>query len=101
MKDVKHPLTGEKTGQQKIVEKRNCVWYLVERSTDALEDSPAQSSGEPQRRRLAAGEACPESGFYFTPASSGSRRRFEVGDVMPAFDSTYGATIWQWDTDET
>jgi len=101
MGDVNHPLTGEKIGQQKIVEKRDCVWYLVERSTDALQDAPAPSPAEPQRRRLAAGERCPESGFYFTPASSGSRRRFEVGDIMPGFDSTYGATFWQWDKDQT
>ncbi len=101
MKDVKHPPTGEKTGQQKIVEKRDCVWYLVERDTDALQDAPAPSPAEPQRRRLAAGERCPESGFYFTPASSGSRRRFEVGDIMPGFDSTYGATFWQRDKDQT
>ena len=37
MEDVNHPLTGEKIGQQKIVEKRDCVWYLVERSTDLLQ----------------------------------------------------------------
>ena len=101
MENVMNPLTGEKIGQQKIVEKRDCLWYLVERTADRAQQPSVARSDEPQGRRLAAGETCPESGYYFTPAAPGSRRRFETGAVMPAFDSAYGATIWQWDDDQT
>ncbi|PLC03894.1 hypothetical protein CY658_17780 [Variovorax sp. RO1] len=48
------------------------------------------------------GEACPKSGWWFTPAKVGSRRYFEAGEAMPVIEgSDYGATFWQWDTDQT
>lgn len=56
--------------------------------------------GESASTRLRAlpGEPCPKSGFWSTPAQSDSRRHFDAGDVMPAFeDSSWGATIWYWD----
>ncbi|MDP9880029.1 hypothetical protein J2W25_004290 [Variovorax boronicumulans] len=47
------------------------------------------------------GEACPKSGWWFTPAKVGSRRYFEAGETMPVIEgSDYGATFWQWDTDQ-
>jgi hypothetical protein len=48
--------------------------------------------------RAVAGEPCPREGFWVTPAKTGSRRHFKVGDVMPDFKSDYGVTIWQWDS---
>ncbi|WP_181179205.1 hypothetical protein [Methylibium rhizosphaerae] len=39
----------------------------------------------------------PREGCWFTPAKAGSRRFFVVGQLMPAFTTDYGATIWQWD----
>lgn len=47
--------------------------------------------------RVEAGNPCPRSGYWFTPAKTDSRRRFEAGEVMPAVGGDYGATIWQWD----
>jgi hypothetical protein len=44
-----------------------------------------------------AGETCPRSGYWFTPASPASRRNFNAGEVMPMESSDYGSTIWQWD----
>lgn len=49
------------------------------------------------RLRCEAGQPCPKTGFWFTPARAGSRQRFEVGQVMPEVGGDYGATIWQWD----
>jgi hypothetical protein len=46
---------------------------------------------------LAAGQRCTQAGYWFTPASVTSRRKFQVGEIMPAVTSDYGATIWQWD----
>jgi hypothetical protein len=98
--DLLDPTTGEKYDQQPIFEQRNCVWYLVERVDDVSIITHAQSTATPQRYRIAAGETCPETGFYFTPARPDSRRLFQQGDVMPAFETAYGATIWQWDNNQ-
>lgn len=47
--------------------------------------------------RCLAGQPCPRSGFWFTPAAAGKRQRFAQGDVMPDLGGAYGATVWQWD----
>ena len=49
------------------------------------------------RLRCEAGEPCPREGWWFTPAKADSRRHFMQGEVMPAFTTDYGATVWQWD----
>jgi Domain of unknown function (DUF1911)/Domain of unknown function (DUF1910) len=49
------------------------------------------------RLRALAGQPCPRSGYYFTPAKSNSRRHFQQGDMMPSLGGDYGVTIWQWD----
>lgn len=50
--------------------------------------------------RCEAGHACPESGYWLTPAQVDSRRRFALGETMPAFGGDYGTTIWQWDANQ-
>jgi hypothetical protein len=52
------------------------------------------------RKSIHALDACPEPGFWFTPAQAGSRRYFKSGDVMPEVGGDYGATIWQWDQNQ-
>jgi hypothetical protein len=54
-----------------------------------------------QRGRCEAGQPCPREGFWFTPAQAGSRRYFKAGEVMPEVKSDYGATIWQWDSNQS
>lgn len=51
--------------------------------------------------RCDAGQPCPQSGFWFTPAHTNSRRYFKQGEIMPSIGSDYGAIIWQWDADQT
>jgi hypothetical protein len=48
-------------------------------------------------RRTLAGQSCPRSGFWFTPAKASRRRHFNAGEVMPDAGGDYGVTIWQWD----
>lgn len=96
-----HPITGEKSGEHPVFEKRNCIWYLVKRSEEVDGVARNQDPEVLELRKVLAGEACPETGFYFTPAHSGSRRLFKAGEMMPGFDTAYGATIWQWDGDQT
>jgi hypothetical protein len=52
------------------------------------------------RKGVRAPDACPEPGFWFTPAQTNSRRYFKSGDVMPEVGGDYGATIWQWDQNQ-
>ena len=51
--------------------------------------------------RIEADKTCPQTGYWHTPAKQNSRALFKQGDVMPDFpDSSYGATIWYWDTNQ-
>ena len=73
-------------------------WFyveLVEGEFESVDTEPDQPPALSQRR-FESGEICEVGGFYFTPAS-GSRRRFQAGDLFPGLDSVYGKTIWQWD----
>jgi hypothetical protein len=52
--------------------------------------------------RTPGGEACPQAGWWFTPALKGSRRYFTQGEVMPNIEgSDYGSTFWQWDVSQS
>lgn len=99
--DLLHPVTREKYGEQPVFEKQSCVWYLVERADDDVSTQLPPNATPVTSQRVPAGEVCSEPGFYFTPARAGSRQFFEKGEVMPALDTTYGATIWQWDSNQT
>ncbi|MGF6094876.1 hypothetical protein [Pseudomonas sp. 18175] len=52
--------------------------------------------------RKAAGELCPKSGWWFTPAKANSRRYIQQGIAFPAIEgSDYGTTFWQWSPDQS
>jgi hypothetical protein len=53
------------------------------------------------RLRCEANQPCPREGVWFTPAQADSRRFFKAGKVMPEIGGDYGATIWQWDENQT
>jgi hypothetical protein len=50
--------------------------------------------------RIEGGQACTQAGYWFTPAQINSRRYFKEGEIMPVFDSNYGSTIWQLDSNQ-
>lgn len=59
------------------------------------------SETEPQKLRCEANHPCPKTGYWWTPAKQNSRRHFQQGEIMPDFpNSSYGATIWQWDANQ-
>lgn len=87
---------------------RPCKWYFVEIVNGEFEDVAQLEAADAnavvsniQNVRVEGGSACPQAGWYFTPAQANSRRFFAVGAVMPDFKSSYGATIWQWDPDQS
>lgn len=52
--------------------------------------------------RCDSGQPCPQAGWWMTPAKINSRRWFAKDEMMPDFeDSDFGATIWQWDMDQS
>lgn len=48
-----------------------------------------------------AGQPCPRTGWWFTPAKTNASRHFQHGEVMNAVGGDYGRTVWQWDVDQT
>jgi hypothetical protein len=98
MKDLFHPVTREKYSETPEYDKRPCIWRLVERTSDSSTVVTAPILPLPERHRVPGGDACPETGYYFTPAKAGSRRAFKKGDILPTLDTAYGTTIWQWDS---
>ncbi|BEV17369.1 hypothetical protein HBDW_41570 [Herbaspirillum sp. DW155] len=81
---------------------RPCDWIYVEQlhgqPVDFSEDVPLDQAGT--AARLESGAICSRSGYYFTPSKINSRRYFSKGETMPDLNSEYGATIWQWDSDQ-
>ena len=76
-------------------------WYLVERIDGEFDDElPANGARTSIRLRCEAGQPCPQSGYWLTPAQLDSRRHFNAGDVMPSLGGGFGATIWQWDENQ-
>ena len=68
--------------------------YLIYREPGAAAPPPAPAA----QLRCEAGQPCPRAGWWTTPAAGGERRRFAQGDVMPALQSDWGATIWQFES---
>jgi hypothetical protein len=80
---------------------RPCRWFfaeIVNREFDDIEDIEGVAPTEHAAvvARLAGGEVCKRTGFYFTPAHPNSRRRLAQGQAAPNYNSQYGKTIWQW-----
>ena len=71
------------------------TWYFV--------SQPVVQATSPSslHLRCEGGEACPKSGYWITPAKSGSRHYFQQGTPMPEVVSDCGSTIWQWDNDQS
>lgn len=90
-----HPTTREIYCFEDVYDSSESDWIFVRRST-AKELAAELSSGN----RVLAGEPCPHTGYYFTPSSLTSRRKFRQGDIMPSGDSQYGVTVWQWDSNQ-
>ena len=94
---------GVKWGDTPISEKRPATWTLIERvpgETVPVEESLGSIESSPLR--VPAGNDCPRTGYWHTPAKQGSRRHFKQGDAFPEMEgSSYGATFWQWSFDQS
>lgn len=82
---------------------RPCKWYFVEVVNAEFEELAKISSEAPPPQsieKVAGGDICQKTGFYFTPAHPNSRRCLVQGSTAPEFESQYGQTIWQWDAQQ-
>lgn len=68
-------------------------------SFDYMQAKIAETPESPGR--VYGGDACPREGVWFTPAKEKSRQYFREGDAMPVYKTDYGATIWQWDSNQS
>ncbi len=67
------------------------------RSVSAPPGSTPQKSQQPERLRCEAGQPCPKSGLWSSPAYPDGKRRFQQGEVMPHIEgNAWGATIWHY-----
>jgi len=68
------------------------------REHKVLDKLKPQAGAQALRLRCEGGQACPQAGYWATPAQANSRREFQTGELMPVFkDSPWGATIWYWE----
>jgi hypothetical protein len=85
--------------ESQAFDRKTTTWTLVERIADTGGGIPGDA--DPIKAgvllRAMAGEVCPRTGYWFTPARQNSRAHFEAGQTMPDVGGTWGATIWQWD----
>ena len=65
--------------------------------TKDLLPQPLATAAQASPARTPAGQPCPRTGFWFTPAAPSSRQRFEQGQIMPDLHNPAFDTIWQWD----
>ena len=57
---------------------------------------PASEPDASPRLRCEAGQPCPKTGHWYTPAKVDSRLYFTQSEIMPALGGDYGSTIWEW-----
>ncbi|QXH45348.1 DUF3396 domain-containing protein [Pseudomonas xanthosomatis] len=73
-------------------EERSLRWYARFDQEEPAAQSPT---------KIAAGDTCTDTGYWFSPAQENSRRFFNAGEVMPEFKgSPWGATFWYWSGEE-
>lgn len=66
-------------------------WVLIERLAD---EGGGDNTIRVENMKALAGQNCPKSGHWWSPANHSQSRYFEQGDVLPKVDSDWGETIW-------
>lgn len=82
-----------------LVYPKDLVDYARRLDRESPADAPLSES-DASRLRVEGGWPCPRTGYWETPAKADRRRNFTAGQIMPVFQSEYGATIWQWSSDQ-
>ena len=84
--------------RDEIVYPKDLVDYARSKPRRTSEEAAALVPKE--LRRVPGGQPCTQSGYWFTPADGGQRKKFNQGDVMPNAQSDYGSMIWYWSPEQ-
>ena len=99
----RHDPNGNKYAEDFITERRTTGWTLIEQvpgESIPLEEGLGSVESRPQR--VPAGETCPRSGWWHTPAKADSRRFIQKGEMLPKIEgSDYGDTFWLWSPNQS
>lgn len=104
--DLSDPVNGDSFVSIEGIIRSPCKWYYVEKIEGVWEEAAdAEAAAIPppfHHQRMAAGNACPVTGYWFTPAQVDSRRHFRQGEMFPRIEGgDYGDTFWLWSPDQT
>jgi hypothetical protein len=93
---------GDNSVPKPTISRAETTWTLVERIADSGGGTPGNFDviDSVVHLRIEGGQICTQTGWYFTPAKTNSRRYVSAGTMMPMFDTDYGSTIWQWDQNQ-
>lgn len=91
-RDAIEALVGLSKSGLQYAHEENTTWVLVERIAD--KGGSAQTIQAENLKGLA-GEICPRSGQWWSPANQSEKRYVEQGEVFPEIlNNTWGKTIW-------
>jgi hypothetical protein len=88
---------------QHAFENEHSQWYFVEIAEEnVFETLPiwASITGDSPATRVVGGTMCNVSGYYISPSKIGLRSYFSAGEILPKFQTDYGITIWQFDSNQ-
>lgn len=66
-------------------------WTLIERISD---QGGTVESIVIENLKALAGQKCPKTGYWWSPANQSNSRYFTEGDIFPKLESDWGETIW-------
>lgn len=70
-------------------------WILIERIAN---EGGSSLPIEAEIIRVVAGQTCPKSGLWWSPANQSKSRHFEKGEVLPQIENNeWGETVWYYE----
>ena len=66
-------------------------WTLIERISD---QGGTVESMVIENLKALAGQKCPKTGYWWSPANQSNSRYFTEGDIFPKLENDWGETIW-------
>ncbi|MCO8100550.1 hypothetical protein [Acinetobacter indicus] len=90
--DAQDALVGLSKSGLQYAREEPTEWILVERIAD---EGGSLATVESTSLKAFAGQNCPQSGYWWSPANQLQSRYFELGEVFPEFENnSWGETIW-------
>ena len=92
-----YPVVDVDENGYEYVEPTDTEWYWVGPTGRMI----SLRTQDARVNRVPAGQPCPATGWWYTPAKLDSRRQFEAGEIFSDIKaSDYGETLWIWSPDQ-